>query len=570
MRVARGESVFGMTVFGNCLNPFFGTHASGLQKLVTYIDGPLEALSKSTLLVKAVEDCFIGKNFIFGIKVTNESEPWLGQTTEMAQLIATQMILPKATGLLGCTVLNYYEAIFQKATEYKLHTTDAHKTCISKVKPLLSTQCNSPTTRFWNDTSYSCSVSSPLLRSQHQDSSLSPTPPWQQTLGLITSSAEQEGSRNDYNKSQKHIEKYDITTDLPNLWLGLSPSAHATFSSPDITQSMLMNSIALKDFPLSENLAEFLNEKNRPVNNSQENNFSVGSFCQNNIQTTSSQSNCLLDVNHGASVHKVGERLTELDDSSNTECVDSYKNKKDEPSNLSEEEEYEGTVYNCSADLFSSSPRMDAVSFDTPHFQDIKIPLSACHKIIDSLDAQSTTEACSLPSKQKQISEKAQKPLTPDHQKLEWGEPSQRESFPPSTKNCLQLLDFIPPSQSTPVQKECVQLNYLTKPVRAFVKDKHNCCVTPKSRYGQVLNTRPKNYRRRPSVFRDKDNELIPPTPANHLTSVSKKSKCTVTLKTQHSNKSECSSVEAVKGLSECNDADEECDWSRDLFSDSV
>lgn len=36
------------------------------------LDGPVGASTRSTLLLKAVEDCFIGRHFIFGIKVQLE------------------------------------------------------------------------------------------------------------------------------------------------------------------------------------------------------------------------------------------------------------------------------------------------------------------------------------------------------------------------------------------------------------------------------------------------------------------------------------------------------------------
>ncbi|KAK7913129.1 hypothetical protein WMY93_013340 [Mugilogobius chulae] len=127
VRVARGSCLFGVTIFGNCLNQFFGIHATGLQRFVADKSGYVDALSTSALLVEAVEECFIGKHFIFGIKITeNDTEPWLGRPTgsnKMAQLIATQMILPEAADLRGCTVLSYFEEILHKTGEAKHCTT---------------------------------------------------------------------------------------------------------------------------------------------------------------------------------------------------------------------------------------------------------------------------------------------------------------------------------------------------------------------------------------------------------------------------------------------------------------
>ncbi|MEQ2209191.1 hypothetical protein XENOCAPTIV_026400, partial [Xenoophorus captivus] len=36
--------------------------------LVENLEGPVGPSARSTLLVKAVEDCFLGRHFIFGIK----------------------------------------------------------------------------------------------------------------------------------------------------------------------------------------------------------------------------------------------------------------------------------------------------------------------------------------------------------------------------------------------------------------------------------------------------------------------------------------------------------------------
>ncbi|XP_029290586.1 DNA damage-induced apoptosis suppressor protein isoform X2 [Cottoperca gobio] len=127
LRVTRDRWIFGVTVFGACLNQFFGIHASGLQRLVENLDG---ASPRSTLLEKAVQDCFIGRHFIFGIKVTTtESGPWFGGhvangSSSKVHYIASQMILPKATGLEGCTVVSYYRLLLQKAAEYELGSTD--------------------------------------------------------------------------------------------------------------------------------------------------------------------------------------------------------------------------------------------------------------------------------------------------------------------------------------------------------------------------------------------------------------------------------------------------------------
>ncbi|XP_071346253.1 DNA damage-induced apoptosis suppressor protein isoform X2 [Trachinotus anak] len=203
LRVSRDRWIFGVTVFGTCLNPFFGINASGLQRLVENMDGPVGPSTRATLLMKAVEDCFIGRHFIFGIKVTGtESGLWFGgpvangsSSRDTVQFIASQMILPKAAGLTGCTVVSYYQILLQKAAEYELGSTDPSKTSRPPETSLLLIPHQSPASSFSNDTiSASGLFSLSPQRLQHQDCTLTPTPPWQQSLGLVTSSAEQEES----------------------------------------------------------------------------------------------------------------------------------------------------------------------------------------------------------------------------------------------------------------------------------------------------------------------------------------------------------------------------------------
>uniref|UniRef100_A0A8D3BRX6 Replication factor A C-terminal domain-containing protein n=1 Tax=Scophthalmus maximus TaxID=52904 RepID=A0A8D3BRX6_SCOMX len=199
LRVTRDRCIFGVTVFGTCLNPFFGIPASGLRRMVENEDGPVGASTRASLLMKAVEDCFIGRHFIFGIKVTGtESRLWLegpglGRDRDRVQFIASQMILPKAAGPGGCTVASYYRTLLQKAAEYELGSSDYCKTSRIPEKALLMIPHHSSASGFNNTTLSASGLLSPSLqRSHHQDSTLTPTPPWQQSLGLVTSSAEQE------------------------------------------------------------------------------------------------------------------------------------------------------------------------------------------------------------------------------------------------------------------------------------------------------------------------------------------------------------------------------------------
>lgn len=80
-----------------------------------------------------------------------EWEPWLedcdgngSSRRDRAQFVATQMILPTASGLTGCTVLGYYQHLLQKASEYVAESADQSKTSRSFTAPLLLISDPSP------------------------------------------------------------------------------------------------------------------------------------------------------------------------------------------------------------------------------------------------------------------------------------------------------------------------------------------------------------------------------------------------------------------------------------------
>lgn len=113
LKVSRDTSLFGVTVFGGCLNPFFGITASGLQRFVVSekFDGPQ---SLQQLLIKAVEDCFIGKCFVFGFKLSGHDAEscLLGEhIAESVRFVACQVIPHGA--FLGITVFAYLQNLMQ-------------------------------------------------------------------------------------------------------------------------------------------------------------------------------------------------------------------------------------------------------------------------------------------------------------------------------------------------------------------------------------------------------------------------------------------------------------------------
>ncbi|XP_024152070.1 DNA damage-induced apoptosis suppressor protein isoform X2 [Oryzias melastigma] len=209
LRVLRDGCIFGVTVFGNSLNKFFGVHANELQRLVENLDGPFDQPTKSTLLVKAVKDCFIGQHFIFGLKFNETgSEPWCQRPPydgfnreERAQFIASQMLPSTPGGPTGCTVVRYYQVLLQNASESQPSYPGKR---LPFTTPLLVIEHNPSIS---DDSPFSVSglLSQSWLRLEEQDSTLTFTPPWEQSLGLVTSSAEQE-------EPCRTLDKEDVAT----------------------------------------------------------------------------------------------------------------------------------------------------------------------------------------------------------------------------------------------------------------------------------------------------------------------------------------------------------------------
>ncbi|XP_038820747.1 uncharacterized protein ddias [Salvelinus namaycush] len=221
LRVTRDNTIFGVTVFGSCLNPLFGAPATDLHRLVEESSGPMggegqRSGCQSRLLVKAVEDCFIGRHFVFGIKISGPN-PYRRET---GQFIASQISLPLAS-VPGCSVVSYYRTLLQQAALCADWTTDPRpasksllqqaSVCRTDPRPAPQPSADTSTAPLllhpsplhsFDSTLPSCGRSMSL----HCTITLTPTPtyihtaPWQQSPGVITSSAEQEeeeGGRED-------------------------------------------------------------------------------------------------------------------------------------------------------------------------------------------------------------------------------------------------------------------------------------------------------------------------------------------------------------------------------------
>ncbi|NXJ59026.1 DDIAS protein, partial [Rostratula benghalensis] len=70
LKIADTNDLFDITVFGSCLDPFFGVTAENLQRYIqdlNQLSGETDIDASPEVLVQAVETCFIGKRFIFGV-----------------------------------------------------------------------------------------------------------------------------------------------------------------------------------------------------------------------------------------------------------------------------------------------------------------------------------------------------------------------------------------------------------------------------------------------------------------------------------------------------------------------
>ncbi|XP_064208211.1 uncharacterized protein ddias isoform X1 [Anguilla rostrata] len=127
LNVKRYNDIFGVTVFGSCLNPYFGIPAVGLQR---FYDDALRTAEDPhgdcvrRLLLKAVEDCFVGRQFEFGIKLTGHKTgerslfneqglPELFASNRISgEFVASRITLPNgAAG--GSSVLSYFKKLLQ-------------------------------------------------------------------------------------------------------------------------------------------------------------------------------------------------------------------------------------------------------------------------------------------------------------------------------------------------------------------------------------------------------------------------------------------------------------------------
>ncbi|XP_048448429.1 DNA damage-induced apoptosis suppressor protein [Rhincodon typus] len=124
VKVARKNDILNITVFGSCLEPYFGETAGCLQRYCEDLKKKLQKQKEKQiqdLLIQAVEHCFIGRSFIFGVKASEflpstrspSSSPLqapISMNKYENHLVACQIAVPN-TAIYGCTVINYYKKL---------------------------------------------------------------------------------------------------------------------------------------------------------------------------------------------------------------------------------------------------------------------------------------------------------------------------------------------------------------------------------------------------------------------------------------------------------------------------
>ncbi|XP_041055821.1 DNA damage-induced apoptosis suppressor protein [Carcharodon carcharias] len=182
VKVAGKNDIFNITVFGSCLEPYFGTTAGCLHRYCEDLKKLQEPEGDKVqgLLVQAVEHCFIGRSFIFGVKASEflpdmlSSSPSPLQTTinksrHKKHLVACQIAVPN-TAVYGCTVINYYKKLLDSGSIQDMSsisllsgspfiTVDQSSTMIKSLTSLLSGN-----TQSFTQLNYANRLSNPWLQ----------------------------------------------------------------------------------------------------------------------------------------------------------------------------------------------------------------------------------------------------------------------------------------------------------------------------------------------------------------------------------------------------------------------
>ncbi|XP_028626554.1 DNA damage-induced apoptosis suppressor protein [Grammomys surdaster] len=127
LKVTKSSKIFAITVFGSCLDTFFGLTATGLQRYLEDSSKRPETLDSGrteSLLTTAVEKCFVGQSFVFGVTnfgdvcghnsdSSNFQQPCCKHRGEVRTLVASQIVLPDPH-VTGFTVIDYLHPLLHK------------------------------------------------------------------------------------------------------------------------------------------------------------------------------------------------------------------------------------------------------------------------------------------------------------------------------------------------------------------------------------------------------------------------------------------------------------------------
>ncbi|XP_044297922.1 DNA damage-induced apoptosis suppressor protein isoform X1 [Varanus komodoensis] len=110
LEVADIRNVFEVTVFGSCLDTYFGITAKGLQRYIEELNqeaGQSDRDGTPAVVFEAVEICFVGKKFIFGVKNSAKPDDATSLQNDFRNaraFTACQMLIPDSE-LVGYTVI---------------------------------------------------------------------------------------------------------------------------------------------------------------------------------------------------------------------------------------------------------------------------------------------------------------------------------------------------------------------------------------------------------------------------------------------------------------------------------
>ncbi|XP_028840242.1 uncharacterized protein ddias [Denticeps clupeoides] len=121
LTVSRNSNIFGVTVFGNCLNAGFGVSADDFQRLLSVLKKEKCPQYMDQMVLRAVEDCFVGRGFFFGRKVCGtswgQSSPGQENQATLPDLTKKQFVVNQITfadkPAFQFTVISYLENLLQ-------------------------------------------------------------------------------------------------------------------------------------------------------------------------------------------------------------------------------------------------------------------------------------------------------------------------------------------------------------------------------------------------------------------------------------------------------------------------